>query len=177
MMKKYEQFFSKSYFTLKYNKMLCFLSLIEGMWFDKERNVLCEKGERRNFTIPVSVANSLSPHVSRVTVLVSKCVFINLQLLHKRSCFLCTTLNVNEAPFLQIELTLCMWTMQWTVQYITLDCGYWLLPAFLQISSGRYPEAGLCKKSRWISEKCTDRNTQAQNEHHVWDPLFLGQRK
>lgn len=28
----------------------------------------------------------------------------------------------------------------------------WLLPAFLQISSGRYPEGGLCKKSLWISE-------------------------
>lgn len=24
-------------------------------------------------------------------------------------------------------------------------------PAFLQISSGKYPEGGLCKKSRWIS--------------------------
>lgn len=26
-----------------------------------------------------------------------------------------------------------------------------VVPAFLQISSGRYPEGGLCKKSRWIS--------------------------
>lgn len=33
--------------------------------------------------------------------------------------------------------------------------GARLLPAFLQISSGRYPEGGLCKKSRWISETYT----------------------
>lgn len=36
------------------------------------------------------------------------------------------------------------------------------LPAFLQISSGRYPEGGRCKKSLWISET----RTQPPNQQH-----------
>lgn len=42
----------------------------------------------------------------------------------------------------------------------------WLLPAFLQISSGRYPEGGLCKKSRWISETHTQAHTQCRLHAH-----------
>ncbi len=36
-----------------------------------------------------------------------------------------------------------------------------VLPAFLQISSGRYPEGGLCKKSLWISETHKQAHTQS----------------
>jgi len=41
----------------------------------------------------------------------------------------------------------------------------WLLPAFLQISSGRYPEGGLCKKSLWISE--THKQAHIQSQLHT----------
>lgn len=40
-----------------------------------------------------------------------------------------------------------------------------LLPAFLQISSGRYPEGGRCRKSLWISATQTQERTLHTNKN------------
>lgn len=48
-----------------------------------------------------------------------------------------------------------------------------LLPAFLQISSGRNPEGGLCKKSLWISETHKRAHTQSRSHTHTHTVIVL----